>query len=153
MVLTDTDVESFWARTGATEWFAGRAPGVLAARHVILVFGVSSEYTDRYSLDDKRDLGLDSADRWHTPFWIVDAGMVVQNLLLLAEERRWGALFFGLHGDQGVYFGELGVPESAHCIGAIAIGFRSTSDVPSGSSVSRRRRTPDEVVHIGAWTR
>lgn len=152
VVLTDSDVHEFWERSGAGSWFASRSPGVLAAPHVVLVFGDRQAYADRYALEDKRVLGFDDASRWHTPYWLVDAGMVAQNLLLLAEERRWGALFFGVHGDQQEYFSELKVPSSAQCIGAIAIGFRSDSDAPSGSPTTRSRREPSEVVHVGRWS-
>lgn len=153
VVLSDGDLQKFWTRSGAGSWFESRSPGVLQAAHVVLVFGDRQEYTDRYGLDDKAGLGLDSADRWHTPYWMVDAAMVTQNLLLLVEEKRWGALFFGLHGSQEAYFAELGVPPTAHCIGAVAVGYRSNEDVPSGSPVLRPRRDPGEVVHVGVWRR
>jgi nitroreductase len=151
VVLSGGDADRFWDRSGARSWFENRSPGVLEAPHVVLVFGDSQAYMDRYSLDDKRDLGFGDASRWHTPYWLVDAGMVAQNMLLLAEERRWGALFFGVHGNQEEYFATLHIPQSAHCIGAIAIGYRSSSDRPSGSSTTRSRRAPDETVHIGTW--
>lgn len=152
VVLSDSHVENFWNRSGAGGWFSDRAPGVLAAPHVILVFGDAQEYANRYSLEDKIGMGYESLERWDTAYWIVDAAMVVENLLLLAEERRWGALFFGVHGNQDSYFSDLGVPETAHCIGAVAIGFRSTTDLPTGSPTIRIRRDPSEVVHIGRWS-
>lgn len=151
VVLSGAKLEEFWDRTGAREWFTRRSPGVVDATYVVLVLGDRQEYLDRYGLDDKRDLGLSSADRWHTPYWMVDAAMVAENLLLLAEERRWGALFFGLYGDQQRYFDELGIPHSAHCIGAVAVGFRAGADEPTGSPTSRTRRDPKELVHFGRW--
>lgn len=151
VVLSGEDVSTFWSRSGAGAWFEKRSPGVVGAPHVVLVFGDRKEYVDRYSLDDKRELGFDIAERWQTPYWLVDAGMVVQNVLLLVEERRWGALFFGVFGNQEAYFEELGIPVTAHCIGAIAVGYRSALDAPSGSPTTRGRRDPDEVVHIGRW--
>jgi nitroreductase len=152
VVLSEDDVATFWIRTGAGAWFEKRSPGVVGAAHVILIFGDQKEYVDRYSLDDKREMGFDLASKWYTPYWIVDAGMVAQNLLLLIEERRWGALFFGVYGDQGRYFEELGVPRTAHCIGAIAVGHRSALDAPSGSPTKRARRDPRELVHRGRWS-
>ena len=50
------------------------------------------------------------------------------------------------------YFEELGVPTSAHCVGAVAIGYRSAADTPSGSPVTRKRRETGDLVHIGKWT-
>jgi nitroreductase len=151
VVLSGDDGSSFWIRSGAGAWFERRSPGVVTAPHVVLVFGDRKEYVDRYSLDDKREMGFDAADRWQTPYWLVDAGMVVQNFLLLAEERQWGALFFGVFGDQQAYFRELGVPATAHCVGAIAVGYRSVLDTPSGSPTIRPRRHSDEVIHLGRW--
>lgn len=151
VVLSGDDAATFWSRSGAGAWFEQRSPGVVGAPHVILVFGDRKEYVDRYSLDDKRDLGFDLAERWQTPYWLVDAGMVVQNLLLLVEERRWGALFFGVFGNQDAYFGELGVPSTAHCIGAIAVGYRSDLDAPTGSPTTRERREPSQLIHVGRW--
>jgi nitroreductase len=151
LVLSGENLEQFWERSGAGAWFTGRSPGVLEAPHVVLVLGDRQAYVDRYSLEDKRELGFAEASRWQTPYWLVDAGMVAQNVLLLVEERQWGALFFGVHGDQTEYFAELLVPASAHCIGAIAIGFRDPSDRPSGSPTTRPRRAPHETVHVGTW--
>lgn len=152
VILFEDDLREFWTRSRAGDWFAKRSPGVLGARYVILVFGDASAYLDRYAQEDKVDMGLDDASRWQTPYWLVDAGMVVQNLLLLAEDERWGALFFGVHGDQREYFEGLGVPDSAHCVGAVAIGHRAASDAPSGSSVTRMRRETEDLVHIGRWS-
>lgn len=151
MVLSGEHVGRFWERSRAGAWFAGRSPGVMNAPHVVLVFGDRQSYVDRYAVEDKRELGFDDASRWQTPYWLVDAGMVAQNLLLLVEEQRWGALFFGVDGDQTEYFADLSIPPTAHCIGAIAIGFRSQSDRPSGSPTRRPRRPTSEVVHIGSW--
>ena len=152
VVLLDDDLQEFWTKSRAGDWFAERSPGVLSARYVVLVFGDASEYLDRYAQKDKAEMGLYDAARWQTPYWLVDAGMVVQNLLLLAEDERWGALFFGVHGNQQEYFEELGVPTSAHCVGAVAIGYRSAADTPSGSPVTRKRRETGDLVHIGKWT-
>ncbi len=151
LVLTGSDVASFWERSRAGGWFSTRAPGVLEAPHVVLVFGDAQEYVERYSREDKKSLGFDSIDRWDTPYWIVDAAMVAENLLLVAEENGWGALFFGVHGDQGSYYSDLGVPASAHCIGAIALGYRADSDVPTGSPRTKARRPLREILHIGSW--
>ncbi len=151
LILDEEGRLDFWNRTGAGSWFEGRSPGVLGATHIVLVFGDSQAYGDRYGQEDKRDLGLADLTQWQMPYWLVDAGMVAQNMLLLVEEKRWGGLFFGVHGDQTAYFQDLGVPETARCIGAIALGFRSAEDAPSGSPTKRRRRPSEELVHIGTW--
>ena len=42
--------------------------------------------------------GLEREEAWPVPYWQTDTAMAVQNLLLLAEDRGLGALFFGLFG-------------------------------------------------------
>lgn len=151
LVMTGDDLEEFWTSSGAGTWFADRSTGVLEARHVILIFADRQAYLDRYSMDDKASLGLGDAQRWSVPYWLVDAGMVAQNLLLLIEERRWGALFFGVDGMRTEYLAQRGVPSTAQCIGAVAVGFRAEDDRASGSAVTRSRLDTSHVVHIGRW--
>lgn len=151
LVLTDADLSKFWKVSGAGEWFAATAPGVLDATAVVLILGDQEAYTDRYSKPDKVAHGLDQADRWVTPFWLTDAAMAAENLLLLIEEQRWGALLFGLFGDPRTVLDSFSVPESVSCVGAIAVGYRHPDDQPSGSPTTRPRRPATEVVHLGQW--
>lgn len=152
LVLAGEDLAVFWNRSGAGRWFSSRSPGVLNATQVVLVLGDERDYTDRYGSEDKRDLGLGIGENWTVPYWLVDASMVADNVLLLVEERRWGALFFGLYGDQSEYFSDLGIPTSARCVGAVAVGYRSSEDAPSGSPVTRPRRAAQDLLHIGSWS-
>lgn len=151
LVLMGDDLEDFWSSSGAQQWFTGRSPGVLMASTVLLVFGDRQSYLDRYGLPDKVDLGLTDPKAWAVPYWLTDAAMVAQNILLLAEERRWGALLFGLTADQGDYLAGRGVPDSALCIGAIALGYRSAEDRVSGSPTRRKRNPASDHVHRGLW--
>jgi nitroreductase len=80
-----------------------------------------------------------------------DAAMAAENLLLMIEERRWGALLFGLFGDPRVVLDAYAVPSSVSCVGAIAVGYRHPDDQPSGSPTTRTRRPESEVVHVGQW--
>lgn len=151
LLLEGADKESFFDRSGAGDWFARRAPGVRDCSHVVLVLADPAAYTARYSEPDKVDRGLSSSDSWTCPYWLTDAAMAAQNLLLLCEERRWGALLFGLYADQRDTLSALGVPDEVHCVGAIAIGHRADHDAPTGSATTRTRRPLDEVVHVGRW--
>lgn len=152
VVLAENFLADFWTTSGAKRWFTGRSPGVLEAPFVILVCGDRQAYVDRYAEADKADLGLEDSQAWTVPYWLTDAAMVAQNILLLAEEQRWGALLFGLGPDQGDYLRRRGVPESAFCIGAIALGYRASEDRVSGSPRNRVRHPASERVHHGQWS-
>ena len=85
------------------------------------------------------------------PFWITDAAMAAQNLLLLAEERGLGALYFGIFRNARLALDEFGVPPHVLQVGAVALGYRAAADVPSGSATTRARRPRRDVVHHQRW--
>ena len=151
LVLQGTTLADFWRRSGAGEWFTQVNPGVLDASACVLVLGDRRSYLERYSESDKAGHGLENAEGWPTPFWLTDAAMAAQNLLLLIEERRWGALFFGLFGPAHGSLADFGVPEDVECVGAVAVGWRSPDDRPSGSATNRDRRSTAEQVHLDRW--
>jgi len=151
LILTQDDLNRFWQVSGSREWFAAKSPGVLDASAVVLILGDQDAYTERYSKPDKAGHGLEDPGHWVTPFWLTDAAMAAENLLLLIEEKRWGALLFGLFGDSRVVLDAFAVPPSVSCVGAIAVGYRHPDDQPSGSPTTRARRPVSEVVHLGHW--
>jgi nitroreductase len=151
LILADDQLTKFWQVSGSGDWFGVKAPGVLDASAIVLILGDQDAYTERYSMPDKAGHGLDDAEHWVTPFWLTDAAMAAENLLLLIEEKRWGALLFGLFGDPRVVLDAFAVPPSVSCVGAIAVGYRHLDDHPSGSPTTRTRRPKSEVVHIGQW--
>ena len=108
-------------------------------------------YTSRYAEGDKAGHGLDDAANWEVPFWLTDAAMAAQNLLLLAEARGLGALYFGIFRNARIMLDHFGVPAHVLQVGAIALGHRSAADVPSGSAVTRLRRPQADVVHLQRW--
>lgn len=152
LVLGESDRDDFFSFSGADAWFAKSSPGVLECSHVVLVLADSAAYTDRYSESDKTEHGLGERDAWFVPYWLTDAAMAAQNLLLLVEDRGLGALFFGLHGDPRATLEHFGVPERVQTIGAIAVGIRAMDDEVTGSPTRRGRRERDAVVHLGRWT-
>ena len=151
LVLTGDSLSTFWDVTGAREWFAEVQTGVLAAPIVVLPLADPAAYTGRYSEPDKAGHGLEDAANWDVPFWLTDTAMAVQNLLLLAEERGLGALYFGIFRHADVLLAELGVPANVRQVGAIALGHRAADDAPSGSATSRPRRPAEDVIHLGRW--
>jgi nitroreductase len=77
--------------------------------------------------------------------------MATQNLLLLAEDRGLGALYFGLFDRVREAFDELGIPRHVLQVGAVALGYRATDDAPSGSARTRPRKPTIDVIHHNAW--
>jgi len=126
-------------------------PGLLAAPILIIPVVSPAAYAARYSEPDKRDAGLASAGAWRIPYWYVDAAFVAMLVQLAAIDEGLGVLFFGVFEYAAALCRELGVPDGHEPIGTIAVGYPdSDGDRPSGS-VSRHRRTTDEVVHRGGW--
>jgi nitroreductase len=151
IVLTGDDVGRFWRTTAAEDWFAATQGGVLRAPVIVLPIADPAAYTSRYAETDKAGHGLENATNWPVPFWLTDTAMAVQNLLLLVEARRLGALYFGIFRNTDTLMADLGVPEGMLSVGAVAIGHRAETDRPSGSSTTRPRRAAAEVVHHGSW--
>jgi nitroreductase len=151
VVLTGDAVARFWQTTDAEAWFATTQDGVLRAPVMVLPVADPNAYTSRYSESDKAGHGLEIAANWPVPFWLTDTAMAVQNLLLLVEAQRLGALYFGIFRNLDVLFADLGVPDGMLSVGAVAIGHRAATDRPSGSATTRPRRPTAEVVHDNQW--
>ena len=151
LILTGEELARFWKTSGAGEWFERRQPGVLDASAVVLVLADRSAYETRYAEADKAGHGLEQASGWTVPYWLTDAAMAAQNLLLLVEEARRGALFFGLFVEPRRILASLDVPDHVDCVGAVAIGERHADDQPTGTGSRRSRRPVTEVTHLGSW--
>lgn len=151
VVLDGVALQSFWQVTGAAEWFADVQPGVLDAPVVVLPLADPDAYTSRYAAPDKAGHGLEVAANWEVPFWLTDAAMATQNLLLLAEAGGLGALYFGIFRNAREALDELGVPAHVLQVGAVALGVRADDDRPTGSAVTRPRLAAADVVHLGGW--
>lgn len=128
-----------------------RWPGLVAAPVLVVVVASPAAYVARYREADKSRTGLgEGADRWPVPYWYVDAGMAVQNLLLGIVDEGLGACFFGLFDHAPAVLTELGVPADRVGVGTVAIGHRAPGE--PGRSAGRPRRALEEVVHRGTWS-
>jgi nitroreductase len=136
---------------GASDWFAERQPGVLSASVAVLVLADRDAYVQRYREDDKAGHGLETPEGWRIPYWLTDAAMAAQNLLLVAEAAGRGALFIGVFRDPRPALANWGVPESVDCVGVILLGDRAVDDRPSGTPTRRGRHPRDTVVHVDRW--
>ena len=137
-----------------------RWQGLFEAPVVVLPLVEPDAYARRYGKPDKARTGLHDLDAWPAPYWWIDGGAAVENLLLAAVAEGLGALLFGLFGP-GVQGGPrsrereildaFGVPAGHRALGAITLG-RPAPDEP-GRSSTMTRRTLEEVVHRGRWAR
>ena len=150
-LLVRSDVAATLGDLGSLEWWRERQPGVLAAAGVVVVLVEPSAYVERYGESDKSGRGLDHRAGWRVPYWYTDAGMTVQNLLLIVEAADRGALFAGVFRDPAEALAGWGVPPGFECVGLVFIGDRHPSDRPSGSSTTKPRRPVAEVVRREIW--
>ncbi len=118
---------------------------LLTAPALILVTTEVDRYLDRYSEPDKARTGRgESVERWPVPYWWVDVGAVIQNLLLLASEAGLGACLFGPFDHEDALKDEFAIPPETRIAATIAIG-RTLPDEP-GRSADRGRPDLDQVI-------
>ena len=152
------ELERFWRTTTPEEYLgsmSGWLAGMRTAPLVIVPLSHKDAYLDRYAQPDKGWTDRDPesvAARWPVPYWHIDTGMAALLILQTAVDEGLGACFFGIPPECTDRFrDEFGVPRSHTPIGAITVGHRLPDPGRPGSAASRRRRTPDEVVHHGHW--
>ncbi|MEL7156351.1 MAG: nitroreductase family protein, partial [Actinomycetota bacterium] len=120
-----------------------RWQGLLQAPALVLVTTRPEAYVSRYAEADKAATGRgDGAHRWPVPYWWVDAGAVVQNVLLLAVARRWGACLFGPFDHEPALRRAFDLDDDLRLVATIALG-HPRPDEPGRSA--GRRRQPVEV--------
>jgi nitroreductase len=151
VVLRGEETERYWSVTfpdpDARSRF--RWQGLFRAPVLVVAVTDPGAYVARYGEPDKAATGLGvDAEAWTVPFWWVDAGMAVENLLLAVVAEGLGACFFGLFSHEEAVLGALGVPAGRRAVGAIAIG-HPAPDEPA-RSVQRARR-PN--LHWTGWSR
>lgn len=124
---------------------AGFDPWISTAPVHIVVCCSERVYRDRYDEPDKYD-GADQ--HWPVPYWWVDAGASMQNILLAAVDENLGAGFLGVHSIPGLK-NLLDIPADVDPIGVVTLG-HPAADRPSGSLARGRRKG---LVHRERWTR
>ncbi len=149
-------VASYWdltlppERRGTFRW-----QSLLDAPAIVVVVTRPDAYVERYAEADKARPGLgDTTDDWAVPFWWVDAGAVIQNLLLLVTDAGLGACLFGLFDHEPAVLERFGVPKDVRGVATIAIGHpaeQATLTEHDGRSARRRRPPIDEIMHRGRW--
>lgn len=120
----------------------------------VLIFPLAdpSAYLERYAEPDKARTGLgEGPGAWPAPYWTIDTAMAVMTLLLGAENSGLGALFFGVFQREAEVRAEFGIPDGLELLGAVALGHPRRGDGEVGRSATRRRRSPEEIIHRGRW--
>ncbi len=152
VLVGPTETARYWDVTLPADRRAGfRWPGLLAAPALVLVVVRPAAYPERYAEADKAGTGLGAGlPAWPVPYWWVDAGAVVQNLLLLLTAHDLGGCFFGVFEHEPAVRAALGVPDDRRLVGAVALGHPAGDDAP-GRSAGRGRPELGSVVHRGRW--
>jgi nitroreductase len=128
-----------------------RWQGLLRAPVLVVVVTRPRAYVERYAEPDKTATGLGAGeDAWAMPYWFVDAGMVVQNLLVAAVAAGLGGCLFGPFDHEPAVLGALGVPDGWRAVATVALGHPDGLDEP-GRSTARGWRPLEEIVHRATW--
>jgi nitroreductase len=153
VVLEGDETARFWDITlPAADRESFPWPGLLAAPVVALVLADPDAYVARYAEPDKAETGLgESAEAWPVPYWTVDTAFAAMTFLLAAEAGGLGALFFGVFRGERELRAELAIPDGLLLLGVIALGWPAAHPGRPGTSASRPRRRPAEIVHLGRW--
>ena len=150
VAVTDAETRGEIARLCGEEEYVvdGFDPWISGAPVHILVCVSSAVYADRYAAADKGgpDSPLANADNWPVPYWWVDGGASMQNLLLAAVDEGLAAGFLGSHRMPEIKT-LLGIPDDVSPIGIVTIG-HPAPDRKSGSL--KRGRRPD-TIHRERW--
>lgn len=149
---TPTVVDGYWDISLPAERRDGFAwPGLLRAPVLVVVLVDPRAYVARYAEDDKRHTGLGAGtEAWPVPYWWVDGGAAVQNLLLGAVGAGLGACLFGLFSAEAPVLGAHGVPDGWRAVGTVALG-RPAPEQRPGRSAGRDRAPLGDVVRRGRW--
>jgi len=152
LVLRGGDVERYWDTTlpdpGARARF--RWQGLLAAPVLVIPYVRPDAYVERYSEPDKAATGRGAGEgAWPVPYWWVDGGAALQNLLLACTAAGLGACFFGQFEHEPAVRAAFGVPDDRRALGTVALGWPAPDE--PGRSARRPRPPLDDVVHWGRW--
>ncbi len=143
-------VDHYWDTTLPDDGPASRRAtfrwqGLLRAPALILVTTDPDLYLSRYSEPDKVAAGRGhSVDRWPVPYWWVDVGAVIQNLLLLVADAGLGACLFGPFDHEPAIRAAFDLPDRLRLAATVAIG-HPVDDEP-GRSAGRPRPPIDQVI-------
>ena len=152
LVLDGPDTARYWDTTlPAADRPSFPWPGLLRAPLLVVPYVEAAAYVARYAKPDKARTGLGAAaEDWTVPYWWVDGGAAVMAMLVAAEGRGLGALFFGQFEHEPAVAAEFGVPAGRRALGTLAVGHPAGPGRPSRSA-RRGRPDPLDRVHRAHW--
>jgi nitroreductase len=124
-------------------------PHLFDAPVVIVPFVEPDAYARRYAQPDKAVAGLADLDAWPAPYWWIDGGAAVENVLLAATGEGLGSSLFGLFVNEDEIRRAFGVPDGRRALGGITIGHARSE--PRVVSSPTPRRALRDMVHRGRW--
>ncbi len=148
VLSTPEETALFWEATnppGQEE--ATGSPSLHNAPAIIVPLAHKQAYLDRYAEPDK-GFPPDYEARWRIPHWYVDTAFASMLMLLTVVDEELGALFFSIRDPQPLREA-FGIPEPYDPIGAITVGYPARDE--RSPSLTRGRRSTEEVVHWGKW--
>lgn len=127
-------------------------PGLLVAPVLVVVLVDPGAYVARYAEPDKAATGLGrGAGEWAVPYWWVDAGAAIQDLLLGVVDAGLGACLFGLFQHEEAVLRAHRVPAGWRAAGTVALGHPAATGTRPGRSADRPRPPLSAVIHRGRW--
>jgi nitroreductase len=149
LVLSDpADRQVFWDLAFPVQEGYGW-PHLFDAPVVVVPLVEPDAYARRYSLPDKAAAGLDDLEAWPVPYWWIDGGAAVENLLLAAVGEGLGASLFMLYLNEAEILRSFGVPEGHRALGGVTIGHPLPEDPVVSSPLPKRRR--EDCIHHDRW--
>ena len=117
---------------------------------VIVPLACKDAYLDRYAEPDKAATGRGAGEgAWPVPYWWVDGGAALQNLLLACTAAGLGTCFFGQFEHEPAVREAFGVPDDRRALGTVAVGWPAPDE--PGRSAARPRRPLEHIVHHDRW--
>ena len=125
---------------------AGLDPWISSAPVHIVVCVSEAAYHRRYKESDKLQDGDEIV--WPIPYWWVDSGAAMENILLAVVDEGLAAGFLGVHAIPGLK-DLLEIPEEYTPIGIVTVGHGAVDR--KSASLGRGHRKRHHVVHWNRW--
>lgn len=149
VVVRDADRRAAVAEAAGEHDYVARGfePWLSSAPVLVVPCADERAYRQRYAAPDK---GRDGPTDWEVPYWWLDLGAALQNLLLLATEAGLAAGFLGAHAIHGLAE-LLELPDGVHPAGVVTLGHPPATEPPATTSEQRGRRDLHTVLHRDRW--